>query len=73
MSATADQTGALTAATFNSSAFRGAVALRRRAARVGADVGMLAGVIFAVPFVILAIGIPVALFVQLLLWILRLL
>jgi hypothetical protein len=36
------------------------------------DVIALAGIVFCIPFVILAIGIPIALVVQLLLWVGRL-
>jgi hypothetical protein len=45
----------------------------RRAADVGMDVLMLLAVILSIPFVILAVGIPVALAVRLLLWLGRLL
>lgn len=53
---------------------RGPVAAAvRRAADVGMDALMLLGVVLAIPFVILAIGLPVALVAQLLLRIGRLL
>jgi hypothetical protein len=41
----------------------------RRATGFGADVVMLLAVILFIPFAILAIGIPVALVLQLLVWI----
>lgn len=40
----------------------------RRAAGVGGELLALMGIVFCVPFVILTIGIPVALSVRLLLW-----
>ena len=70
--ATARQASVLTASTFNPSPFRGVAAQLRRAGGLAGDVLMLGAVIFCIPFVILAIGLPVALFVQLLLWIVRL-
>ena len=44
----------------------------RRAVDVGSDVLLAAAVVLSIPVIILAIGIPIALFVQLLLWIARL-
>ena len=41
----------------------------RRAAAVGGDLLSLAGIVFCIPFVILGLGIPIALCVRLLLWI----
>ena len=41
----------------------------RRAALVIGDVLAAAGIVLCIPFVILAIGIPIALFVRFLLWI----
>lgn len=75
--ATAHQTPALTASTIKAatvdlSPFRGVATRRRRAAGVAADVLMLGTVVLCIPFVILAIGTPVALVVQFLLWIVRL-
>jgi hypothetical protein len=66
-------------------AFRGAVPVasrnasriapgpRRRIADTVVDVLTVVGVVLAVPFVILGIGVPLALVVRLILWILRLL
>jgi hypothetical protein len=45
----------------------------RRAVLTLIDLLILIGVVVCVPIVILALGLPIALFVQLLLWILRLL
>jgi hypothetical protein len=45
---------------------------RRRAAEVGGDVLALAVVVASIPFVIVAIGLPIALVVRLLLWLGRL-
>lgn len=50
----------------------GATAWMRDVAAAGEDVLLLAGVVLCIPAVILAIGIPIALFLQLLLWIGRL-
>ena len=36
------------------------------------DVGLMLGIAFAIPFVVLAVGVPIALIVQLLLWLVRL-
>jgi hypothetical protein len=44
----------------------------RRVGTIGAELVMLGGLVFCIPFVILGIGIPIAMFVQLLLWIGRL-
>jgi hypothetical protein len=44
----------------------------RRAVDVGGDVFVAAAVVLCIPFVVLAVGIPIALFVQLLIWIARL-
>ena len=55
------------------SSMRLAADLAGRTARVGVDLLMLMAVILSLPFVILAIGIPIALAVQLLMWIGRLL
>jgi hypothetical protein len=44
----------------------------RRALDVGSDVLLATAVVMGIPVIILAIGIPIALFVQLLLWIARL-
>lgn len=63
---------ALTAPTLNRFPFRGVAAQLRRAAGIAGDLFMVGGVVFCIPFVILAIGIPVALFVQLLLLIAQL-
>jgi hypothetical protein len=52
---------------------RGVSARLRRLRAAAGDALALIGVVLAIPFVILAIGIPIALFVQLLLWIGRLL
>jgi hypothetical protein len=41
----------------------------RRAAGVVADLLVLAGIVFCIPFVILGIGLPIALGVRLILWI----
>jgi hypothetical protein len=49
----------------------GVTARLRRAVDVAGDVLLAAAVVMSIPFVILAIGIPIALFVQLLLWIAR--
>lgn len=70
--ATARQAPVLTASTFNPSPFRGVAAQLRRAAGVAGDALMLGTVVFCIPFVILAIGLPLVLLVQLLLWIARL-
>jgi hypothetical protein len=43
----------------------------RRASAVMGDLLALAGIVFCFPFVILGIGIPIALCVRLLLWIIR--
>jgi hypothetical protein len=43
-----------------------------RVAAIGGDLLALCGIVLCIPFVILGIGIPIALFVQLLLWIGRL-
>ena len=40
----------------------------RHAAVIGGDVLALGTLVFSIPFVILAIGIPIALLVQLVLW-----
>ena len=61
-----------TAPTLTAPELRGAVSRVRRAASAGGDVLLLGGIILGIPFVILAIGIPIALLVQLLLWIIRL-
>jgi hypothetical protein len=45
----------------------------RRAVGVAGDVLLMTAVVLCVPFVILAIGTPIALFVQLVLWMVRLL
>lgn len=50
----------------------GAAARSRRAVEVAGDVLLAAAVVMGFPLVILAIGIPIALVVQLLLWIGRL-
>ena len=47
---------------------RGAAAQWQRAATTVQDVGTLLTVIFAIPFVILAVGLPIVLAVQLVLW-----
>ena len=70
--ATAHQAPVLMASTLTRSPFRGVAAQVRRAAGPAGDVLMLGAVIFCIPFVILAIGMPIALFVQLLLWFVRL-
>jgi hypothetical protein len=49
----------------------GATARLRRAVDVAGDVLLAAAVVLCIPFVILAVGIPIALFVQLLIWIAR--
>ena len=69
--ATAPQASVLTASTFGHPVHRVAGQLRRAAGLAG-DVLLLGAVIFCIPFAILAIGIPVAFLVQLLLWIVRL-
>lgn len=69
--ATAPQASVLTASTF-AHPFHRVVGQLRRAAGLAGDVLLLGTVIFLIPFAILAIGIPVAFFVQLLLWIVRL-
>ena len=51
----------------------GVTARLRHVVSVTGDLLMLVGIVFCFPIVILAIGIPIALFVQLLLWIGRLL
>jgi hypothetical protein len=45
----------------------------RRAGGVGMDVLMLLAVVLSIPFVILAVGIPIALVARLMLWVGRLL
>ena len=50
---------------------RGGSSITRRMAGAGGDALTLLGVVFAIPFVILAIGIPIALVVQLVLWVVR--
>lgn len=50
----------------------GVTARLGRAVDVAADALLAAAFVICIPFVILAIGIPIALFVQLLLWIVRL-
>ena len=45
----------------------------RRAGAIAGDLFALGGIVFCIPFVILAVGIPIAGIVQLLLWIGRLL
>lgn len=73
MSTTALGHERLTAATptFEPAA-QGAAARLRRAASIGGDVLLLGGVILCLPFAILAIGVPIALLVRLLVWIIRL-
>lgn len=51
----------------------GLAARLRRVVALTGDLLVLAGILFCIPFVILAIGIPITLFVQLLLWVGRLL
>jgi len=51
----------------------GVTARLRLVGSVAGDLLMLVAIVFCFPLVILAIGIPIALFVQLLLWIGRLL
>jgi hypothetical protein len=51
----------------------GVTARLRHVVSVTGDLLMLVGIVFCFPIVILAVGIPIALFVQLLLWIGRLL
>ena len=41
----------------------------RRAAAIGGELLALVGIVFCIPFVILAIGMPIALGVRLLLWV----
>ena len=74
MSTTALGHERLTAATptFEPAEARGAAARLRRAASIGGDVLLLGGVILCLPFAILAIGVPIALLVRLLVWIIRL-
>lgn len=50
---------------------RGMAAFRKVAVVVG-DVLMLVGIILSLPLAVLVVGIPVALLIQLLLWIIRL-
>lgn len=59
------------ARTFDLPSGRGVAARLRQAGDIGRGVLELAAVVLSVPFVILAIGIPIALFVQLLLWVAR--
>ena len=59
------------ARTLTSPPMHGVTARLRRAVDVAGDVLLAAAVVMSIPFVILAIGIPIALFVQLLLWIAR--
>ena len=47
----------------------GMTARLRHVVSITGDLLMLVGIVFCFPFVILAIGIPIALFVQALLWI----
>lgn len=70
--ATAHHTPVLTAPAIQPFRVRGVARPRRRAAGMAADALMLGGVVLCIPFVILAIGTPVALVVQLVLWIVRL-
>lgn len=44
----------------------------RQVAAIGGDMLALGAIVFSIPFVILGIGLPIALLVQLLLWITRL-
>lgn len=62
----------MTAPTLHPSPVRGVAVQLRRGAGLAGDVLLAGGVVFAIPFVILAIGIPIALVVQLLLRIARL-
>lgn len=63
---------AASARTLTSSPMHRATARLRRAVAVAGDVLLAAAIVVCVPFVILAAGIPIALFVQLLLRIARL-
>ena len=45
-----------------------APSLLRRAAEGGGDLLLLLGIVFCIPFIVLALGLPVALGVRLLLW-----
>ena len=58
--------------TFNAPARRAPASWLRRLTVVGEDVLLLGGIILGIPLAILAIGIPIALVVQLLLWLVRL-
>ncbi len=58
--------------TLNSPPVHVVTARLRRAVDAAGDVLLAAAVVMCIPFVILAVGIPIALFVQLLLWIARL-
>jgi hypothetical protein len=51
----------------------GAIAQLRHAVAIAGDGFLAVGIVFCIPFVILAIGIPIALGVQVLLWMGRLL
>ncbi len=53
-------------------ALRGVPSGLRSAASHGGDALLLVGIIVSIPFAILAVGIPIALLLQLLLWIIRL-
>lgn len=57
---------------FTSPSMQAAPAWRGRAAAVGWDVLLLCAIVFSIPIVVLGIGIPIALFVQVLLWVGRL-
>lgn len=61
------------ALTLHGPSTHGFAARLRRVGALTGDLLVLAGILFCIPFVILAIGIPIALFVQLLLWVGRLL
>ena len=59
----------LLATTFTQPRPRAVAGLLRRAALVSGDLFAAAGIVLCLPFVILGIGIPIALCVRLLLWI----
>ena len=60
------------APTLMSPAGHGGGARVQRAVAMAGDVLLLGGVVFSFPLVILAVGIPIALLVQLVMWIARL-
>ena len=59
------------APTLDAPALGGVRSRLRKAASHGGDALLLVGVIVSIPFAIMAVGIPIALLLQLLLWIIR--